>query len=116
MKPHGVFLHFLSSESSNQLWSNCGETLLLTPVSPYNLNTDTRSNNEDITLDYKGAMVEKKDRVRVLVSDTKHNIMTEESIAFRKNKASLINMLYHEVHSEHRFTYEDIGDSMHDDG
>ena len=93
---HGVFSYFPSSESSNELLSDCIKVLLLTPDVPWNSNTDVYSRNDDIMLDYKGEMIEKKDRVRTLMSEIEDDKMMEVSALISEDEESPIERLYHE--------------------
>ena len=116
LRLHGVFSYFPSSKPSNELLSDCTKVLLLTPDGPWNPNTDVYSRNEDSMLDYKGEMIENKDRVRILMSEIEDDKMMEVSAVISEAEASLIDRLYHESHSEYRSIHEDLGDLLHDDG
>ena len=53
-------------------------------------------------LDYEGNIVEKKDRLRILVSDLEDNELIEVSAVFSEAEVLLVNKLFHKSDSEHR--------------
>ena len=108
---HSVFSYFSSSKPSNKLLNDCTKVLLLTPDSPCNPISDFFSRNE-----YKGKMSEEKDRVRTSMSGIEDDKTIEVSAVISEAKASLIDKLYHESHSEYRSIHGDLGDLLHNDG
>ena len=67
-------------------------------------------------LDYKEKMIEKKDRVRMLMSEIEEDKMMEMSAVISEAESSLIDRLCHESHSEYRSIHGDLGDLLHEDG
>ena len=116
LKLHGIFSYFPSSKPSEELLNECERVLLLTPDGPWDPNTDVYSRNEDSMLDYEGNMVEKKDRLRILVSDLEDNELMEVSAVVSEAEVSLVNKLCHESDSEYRSIHGDLGDLLHRDG
>ena len=67
-------------------------------------------------LDYKGEMIEKKDRIRTLMSEIEDDSTMEASAVISEAESSLINRRCNESHSEHRSIHGEIGDLLHEDG
>ena len=61
-------------------------------------------------------MIEKKDRVRTLVSKIEDDTMMELSAVISKAESSLTHRLFHESHIECKSIHGDLGDLLYDDG
>ena len=107
-----VFLLFSIKKTSHKLLDECKIVLLLTPAGPWNPNINSHSKNEDSMSDCKGELIEKKDRIRMLVPDTEENKMMEASAFVRKDESSLTNRLCHESHSEHRSIHGNLAELL----
>lgn len=116
LKLHVGFSYFPSSKPLDKLLDECERVLLLTPDGPSNSNTDVYSRNEDNMLDYKCEMIEKKDIIRILMSDAEEDGMMEVLAVISEAKTPLINRLFHESHSECRSTHGDLADLLCNDG
>ena len=92
---NGVFSYFPSSKPSKQLLNKCNKALLLTPDGTLDPNTHVYSRNQENILDYKGDVVKKKNRVRVLMSDIEDNNVMKISAVIIKAELSLINEIFH---------------------
>ena len=69
LKSHGIFSYFPSSKPSNEVLNECDIILCLTPKAPWNPNTSDYSRNEDSVLYCKGEIIEKGERIRIMMSD-----------------------------------------------
>ena len=116
LRLHGSFSYFSPSKPSNEPLNGCTKILLLIPRGPWNSSSDVYSINEDKMLEYKGEIIEKKDLVRILMSEIEEDKTTEASAEISEAEASLIDRLCHESHSECRSIHGDLRDLLHDDG
>ena len=115
MRLHGTFSYLPPSKPSNEPLNVCNQVLLLIPRGSWNSSSDVYSINDDKMLDYKGEMIEKKDRVRMLMLEIEEDKMMEASAEISEAEASLIDRLCHKSHSECRSIHGDLGDLLHDD-
>ena len=67
-------------------------------------------------LDCKGEMIERKDRVRMLMSEIKEDKMTEASEEISEAESSPMSRFCHESHSEFRSIHGNLVDLLHEDG
>ena len=63
-------------------------------------NDNTHSITKDVILDYEEKMVEKQDKVRMLIIDICNNTNMEVSEVINKDESSLVKKLWYETNSE----------------
>ena len=80
LRLHGIVSYFLSRKLSYQLLNDDNKVLLMMSNFPWNVITDVYSRNDDIVLDYRVNMVERRKRVRKLISGIEDNCMMEVSV------------------------------------
>ena len=84
LRLHGVFSYSPSNKLSNELMNDYTKVLLLTPDGTWNSNSDIYSSKEDNMVDYKGEMIERKDRFRITISEIEDDKMMEVSEVIRE--------------------------------
>ena len=64
----GIFSYFPTTKPTSQMLEDTDDVFLLTPDGQWNPHSDVCPRNEETTMDLEGNMVEKKDRVQILLS------------------------------------------------
>jgi hypothetical protein len=102
----GVFSYFNTSKPSAEQTMNVEDVYLLTP-STMNPHCDAYASNEDSMLDWEGNMVQKRDRVQILLSDIPENAAVTASVEISSAEARTIdiviegNVASHDENSAH---------------
>ena len=88
----GVFSYFPSSKPTAQTLQETEEVYLLTP-SRWNPHCDSYAQNEENMLDWEGNMVERKDRMQILIDDLPDGAKTVGSTQISKVESARINAI-----------------------
>ena len=64
-------------------------------------------------MNYKGEIIEKKNRIRILISDIEGDEIIEVSAVISKAETSLRNRIFYERHSEYRLIYGNLADLLY---
>jgi hypothetical protein len=87
----GVFSYFPTSKPTTQILEDCEDLFLLTPGGQWNPHSDAYAKNEENMLDWEGNMVEKRDRVQILLSDVEIDSAMASSATISKLETKIIN-------------------------
>ena len=105
----GVFSYFPTSAPTLLQLEECDEVHMLTPNGRWNPNSDVHSTNEENMLDWEGNIIDKKDRVQVLLKEVPEDpkmliaatISDMEAMAIDANIKD-VSLLMPTDHSSHR--------------
>jgi hypothetical protein len=88
----GVFSYFNMSKPSTEQMMNAEDVYLLTP-STMNPHCDAYATNEDNILDWEGNMVQRRDRVQILLSDIPEDAAVTASVEISRAEARTIDIV-----------------------
>jgi hypothetical protein len=88
----GVFSYFNTLKLSTEQMMNAGDVYLLTP-STMNPHCDAYASNEENMLDWEGHMVQKRDRVQILLSDIPEDAAVTASVEISSAEARTIDIV-----------------------
>jgi hypothetical protein len=88
----GVFSYFNTSKPSTKQMMNAEDVYLLTP-STMNPHCDAYASNEENMLDWEGNMVQKRDRVQILLSDIPEDAAVTASVEISSAEARTIDII-----------------------
>ena len=87
----GVFSYFPTSIPTDKQLEECDDVYLLTPNGRWNPNTSVYAENEANMLDWEGNMVDKKDRVEVLLDEVQEDKAMAAGAVISKLEAEAID-------------------------
>jgi hypothetical protein len=93
----GVFSYFPTSKPTNQILDKCEEVFLLTPEGQWSPHSDAYARNEESMLDWEGNMVEKRDRMQILLSEVHIDSAMAASAEISQLESKSINKRMEEV-------------------
>jgi hypothetical protein len=88
----GVFSYFNTSKPSTEQMMNAEDVYLSTP-STMNPHCDSYVSNEENMLDWEGNMVQKRDRVQILLSDIPEDAAVTASVEISSTEARTIDIV-----------------------
>ena len=89
----GVFSYFITTKPTTEQMMEANDVYLLTP-SKMNPHCDAYATNEDNMLDWEGNMVQKKDRVRILLSEVAEDAAMAASVQVSSTEAKAIDNVF----------------------
>ena len=106
----GVFSYFPTSRPDNKILEECEEVFLLTPDGQWDPHSDAYARNEESMLDWEGNMVEKKDRMQILLSEVEIDAMTISSAQISKLETKFIDERMEELEGRRNKELDPVSD------
>jgi hypothetical protein len=103
----GVFSYFPTSKPTNPILDECEEVFLLTSEGQWSPHSDAYARNEESMLDWEGNMVEKRDRMQILLSEVHIDSAMAASAEISQLELKSINERMEEVDQVYTVEQED---------